>query len=66
MSYVSMGPVTSALVLYVADRMVSRVLKGQILRKGVTRKVKRLFTMFGEMDIIHQWLCDVCEDLLSS
>jgi hypothetical protein len=66
MSCVLMGPVTSALVLYVADRMVSRVLKGQIMRKGVARKVKRLFAMLAEMNIIHQFLCDVFEDLLAS
>jgi hypothetical protein len=64
-SYVSMGPVSAALVLYVADRMMSRVLKGQILRKGVPRKVRRLLTMLVQMNVLHEFLFDVIDDIAS-
>ena len=63
MAYVSMGPVSSALVLYVTDRLVSRVLKGQILRKGVPRKVRYLCTMLMQMNILNEVLVDILEDL---
>lgn len=61
--YLSMGPVASALVLYVAKRMITRVLKRQLFRKGVVRKIKRLLTMLLELNVMHEVLCDMLEDL---
>jgi predicted nucleic-acid-binding Zn-ribbon protein len=60
---ISMGPVTSAVVLYIAERIITRILKKQVFRKGVIRKLQRLTYMIFEWHIIHEILCDILEDV---
>jgi len=59
---ISMGPVTSAVALYIAERIVIRIAKGQVFRKGVIRKLQRLNNMILEWHIIHEMVCDILED----
>jgi hypothetical protein len=59
---ISMGPVTSAVALYITERIVTRIAKGQVFRKGVIRKLRRLNNMILEWHIIHEIVCDILED----
>ena len=60
---INMGPVISAVGIYVINRIVIRVLKGQVFRKGVTRKLKRLSNMILEWHIIYEMIYDILEDI---
>jgi hypothetical protein len=62
MQYISMGPVTAAISLYIAERIVTRIVKGQVFRKGIIRKLRRLNNMILEWHIIHEMICDILED----
>lgn len=55
-----MGPVTTAVVLYGTERLLMRIAAGQIHRKGVVRKARRLMSMVLEFHII----CSIIEDTL--
>jgi hypothetical protein len=57
-----MGPVSTAVVVYIAERFVLRLTAGQIMRKGVTRKIKRLMHMVLELHLLFEILQDVLED----
>jgi hypothetical protein len=61
----TMGPVSSAIVLYAMDRAVRRLVAGQILRKGVVRKMKRLMRMMSEFSVVSEIVQDVIEDVFS-
>ena len=61
--YLTMGPVTTSLVLFVAEKAFTRAFKGQLLRKGVLRKMKRLAHMILDWGILCEVLSDVLEDL---
>jgi hypothetical protein len=58
-----MGPVSAAVVLYVAERFLSRIIAGQVLRKGVSRKLRRLRVMLTEWHVIYEVACDVLDDI---
>ena len=59
-TFVTMGPVVAALAMYATRRMLTRLVAGQILRKGVHRKIRRLGSMFME----HHVLIDICNELV--
>ena len=59
-----MGPISSAVVLFVFERFMKRAVAGQLLRKGVSRKIRRLRTMLTEWHMVHEVLCDLFEDLV--
>jgi hypothetical protein len=61
-STVSMGPVATAVLLYAAEKFVVRLSAGQILRKGVLRKIRRLMRMVLEVHILIEIVQDVMED----
>ena len=59
-----MGPISSAVGLFVLERVIKRAVAGQLLRKGVTRKIRRLRTMLTEWHMVHEILCDLFDDLV--
>ena len=59
----TMGPVATAVGLFVAEKAITRAMKGQLLRKGVVRKIRRLAHMFLKFDILYDMLCDMLEDV---
>jgi hypothetical protein len=58
-----MGPVSTAVVLYVAERLLLRLVAGQLLRKGIARKLRRLFDMIFNVHVMYEILSDYLEDL---
>lgn len=60
-----MGPVSFAVMLYVADRFVSRVLKRQLFRRGLRRKVVRLAGMITSWDTMSEMAFDLIEDIMT-
>ena len=44
--HISMGPVISAVALYITEHALSRFIKGQILHKGVIRMLLCFFTIY--------------------
>jgi len=47
------------------DRAVRRLVAGQILRKGVVRKMRRLMRMMSEFSVVSEIVQDVIEDVFS-
>jgi len=43
--HISMGPVISTVALYITEHALSRLIKGQILHKGVIRMLLFFFTI---------------------
>ena len=64
-TFMYMGPVAAAVILYVAERLVSRLFAGQLLRKGVPRKMRRLKGMLTEVHVIHAVALDIIDDISS-
>jgi hypothetical protein len=62
---ITMGPVTTAVVLYGIERLVARVSSGQIHRKGVQRKIRRLMSMVLEFHTMCEIIQDFVEDMLT-
>lgn len=62
--FLTMGPVSTAVILFIAEKAVSRAAKGQLLRKGVIRKIRRLTTMILEWNVVFTVLCDIIDDIL--
>jgi hypothetical protein len=61
-----MGPVTTAVVVYIGKRAVTRLVSGQMLRKGVPRKARRLMHMIFDMHVLRELMCDMIEDYFTS
>jgi len=59
----SMGPVTMAVVLYVGERLLGRMVSGQLLRKGVARKIRRLVYMITDVHVLQEVFQDLLEDI---
>jgi len=57
------GPVASSLTLFVIEKAVKRLVAGQILRKGVLRKIRRLAILLGTWDVFHMVLNEFLENL---
>lgn len=62
-SAMQMGPVTTAVGLYAIERLATRIMAGQIHRKGVLRKIKRLMSMVLEFHMMCEIMQDVVEDI---
>ena len=60
----SMGPVSAAVLVYVTKRFLSRLMAGQILRKGVSRKIRRLTHMILDYEILVEIMKDFLEDIV--
>jgi hypothetical protein len=60
---VSMGPVVSSIVLYTVERFLNRLVAGQLLRKGVSRKIRRLVSMMVTAHVIYEVVFDMLEDM---
>jgi hypothetical protein len=58
-----MGPVSTAVVLYVAERLLTRLVAGQLLRKGIARKMRRLGVMLIEWHLMYEVVCDLLDDI---
>jgi hypothetical protein len=61
---VLMGPVIASLVLYGMERICTRVLAGQLLRKGIRRKVRRLAGMMTQVEVLSDVLPDFIDDVM--
>jgi hypothetical protein len=60
---IAMGPVSTAVVLYVVERLLTRVVAGQIHRKGIIRKIRRLAYMVVEFHMLSEIFMDIIEDV---
>ena len=58
-----MGPVVASLAMYATERLVSRLVAGQILRKGVARKLRILVRLMMKESILHGVFSDFLEDI---
>ena len=58
-----MGPVVASLAMYATERLVSRLVAGQILRKGVARKLRVLVRLMMKESILHDVFSDFLEDI---
>jgi Ni/Fe-hydrogenase subunit HybB-like protein len=58
-----MGPVSMAVVLYVGERLLDRLVSGQLLRKGVVRKIRRLLRMILDVHVLYEMFYDYLEDI---
>ena len=54
----SMGPVSASVVLYVASRLLSRIYKGQLMRKGVYRKLRRMSVLLLDYHLVYEMVLD--------
>jgi hypothetical protein len=61
---VVMGPVIASLVLYGIERICTRVFAGQLLRKGIGRKVRRLTVMMTRVEVLSDVIPDFIDDVL--
>jgi hypothetical protein len=52
-----------AVVLYVGERLLGRMVSGQLLRKGVARKIRRLVYMITDVHVLHEVFQDLLEDI---
>ena len=62
---VSMGPVVASLIAFVINRFVTRVLAGQLFRKGIPRKIRRMTKMMMEHAVITDVFFECLEDILN-
>jgi hypothetical protein len=60
---VVMGPVVASLAMYAVERLLTRVMAGQLLRKGICRKAKRLFGFMMSHSVLHDVLDDIMDDV---
>ena len=59
----TMGPITASVVLYVVERVLTRAVHGQLLRRGIARKIRRLVAMVVEWHVLYEVFYDLLEDL---
>ena len=62
-SSIFMGPVVAAVVMFAIERFVIRLMTGQLLRKGVPRKIRRLGKMMTQVSVISAVAHDVLDDI---
>ena len=62
---VSMGPVSASVLLYVAGRLLNRICNGQLMRRGVFRKMRRMGALMVEWHLVYEVLIDCLEDMSS-
>ena len=58
-----MGPVSAAVVMYIAERAVTRIANGQLMRRGIIRKIRRLGSMVLEWHMLLEVVYDLLEDI---
>ena len=59
----SMGPVSMAVAMYVGERIIGRLVAGQIMRKGIARKIRRLTGMILDAHIMYEVLYEYLENM---
>jgi hypothetical protein len=59
----SMGPVSAAVILYIGERALTRAVNGQLLRRGISRKIRRLVGMICHWHMIYEVVYDMLEDM---
>jgi hypothetical protein len=62
---INMGPVAASLTLYVVERVLSRMSKRQIFRRGIIRKARYLVKMMLEMSTLYEVFYDILEDIMT-
>ena len=60
-----MGPVIASLAMYATQRMLTRLAAGQLFRKGIPRRIRRLMSLMMEHDILADVFHDFMEELLT-
>ena len=63
--FVTMGPVVASIAMYATHRMLTRLLAGQILRKGVQRKIRRLGSMFMDYHVLSDVFNELIEEFFT-
>jgi hypothetical protein len=58
-----MGPVSASVLLYVAGRLLNRICHGQLMRRGVLRKMRRMGVLMVEWHLLYEVLLDCLEDM---
>ena len=64
-TFVTMGPVVASIAMYATHRMLTRLLAGQILRKGVQRKIRRLGSMFMDYHVLSDVFNELIEEFFT-
>ena len=59
----SMGPVSMAVAMYVGERLLGRLVAGQIMRKGIARKIRRLTGMILDAHVMYEVLYEYLENM---
>ena len=57
------GPVGSSLSLFLIEKVMKRLVAGQILRKGILRKMRRLASILGTWHVFQLILEELLENL---
>jgi hypothetical protein len=62
---ITMGPVAASVSLYIVERVLSRMYKRQLFRRGIIRKARYLVKMVLELEILYEVFYDVLEDIMT-
>ena len=57
-----MGPVSASVLFFVAGRLLNRICNGQLLRRGVYRKMRRMGALMVEWHLVYEVVLDCLED----
>ena len=61
----TMGPVVASLAMYATHRMLKRLVAGQLFRKGIPRKFRRLLSMMMEYEVLADVFSEFMEELMT-
>jgi hypothetical protein len=62
---ITMGPVAASLSLYIVERVLTRIYKRQLFRKGIIRKARYLIKMVLEISTLYEVFYDLLEDIMT-
>jgi hypothetical protein len=62
---ITMGPVAASVSLYIVERVLSRMYKRQLFRRGIIRKARYLVKMVLELEILYEVFYDILEDIMT-
>ena len=61
----TMGPVVASLAMYATHRILQRLVAGQLFRKGIPRKIRRLVSMMMEYEVLADVFSEFMEELMT-
>lgn len=62
-SSMKMGPVSMAVAMYVGERLLGCLVAGQLMRKGIARKIQRLAVIVFDVHVMYEVMYECLEDL---